>query len=188
MAHSGWRWVTTLGLGIACNWATPTPVPETTPPPARQRVESPQHLSDFLPATLVGRPADLRSTEDRVYGQWTIDGATVEVQIERITALADTLTPLELLGQDVGAVMGDQQLRGLRVQGNPAQIRWQLDPPHRATLDVIAVSTYHITVSVEPAKDMDAPLAFAEELDIGGMTRFAIQEHKKATAAPGSAD
>lgn len=152
--------------------------------PASVRVEHPTALADFLPDKLGEHaPSERDLAGDAPSGTWALDDRTVHIQLRRIDDLPATRAALELLGQPVEAVMNDEQLRGLRVQGNPAQLRRQLDPPHRARLDVIAVSTYHIQITVEPGPTLDTPLSIAEHLDIGSMTLLALREHKARRAA-----
>lgn len=175
----------------ACTSASPPATPasdasEIVAPaePASVRVEHPETLADFLPDKLGERAPNERDlARDAPSGTWTLDDHTVRIALRRVDDLPKTRAALELLGQPVQAVMNDEELRGLRVQGNPAQLRRQLDPPHRARLDVIAVSTYHIQITVEPAPTLDTPLSIAEHLDIGSMTLLALREHKARRAA-----
>lgn len=148
------------------------------------RVTDPQGLADFLPAQLDRRtPIERAVGADRASATWAGADRTITVTLSRIDDLDATRSALELLGLDVVATMDGHDLRGLRFQGNPAQVRWQLEPPNRATLDVVAVSTYHVVVTVQPATSLDDALAIGEQLDIGGLTLLALAEHK-ARAAP----
>lgn len=179
-----------LCLLVGCSSAPPAaPAPPEAPAArpdgaAKARVADPQRLADFLPARIDGRPPIARHPDrDAPTATWTLPDRTVTVTLSRITDLPAELTPLELLGVDAAAVMDGHELRGLRLQGNPAQVKRQLDPPNRATLDVIAVSTYHVVIEVEPSQSLDDPIAIASELDIGSMTLLALREHKARAAA-----
>jgi hypothetical protein len=164
--------------------ASPEPAAlPATPTPPRARVADPKALADFLPARLDGRtPIAREVTDARVAATWETGSRTLTVSLSRIVDLHATTSPLELLGLDVVATMGGHELRGLRFQGNPAQVRRQLDPPNRATLDVVAVSTYHVVVTVEPTASLDDALQIGDQLDIGGLTLLALAEHKARTA------
>ena len=114
--------------------------PDAVPPPdVRPRVESPTALIDFLPAALAGAQPTDRGQPDRgaaAIATYDHEGRTVRVRLARIDDVMQTRASLELLGQSAVMRKDGTETRGLRVQGNPAQLVWTLDPPHRATLNV----------------------------------------------------
>lgn len=147
-------------------------LPPLGQPDPRPHIDAPTKIADFLPTTLDGQaPGALSGPYDRTF---QISAREVRVSIDPIDDLAATRGSFELLGKDVNARMGDQELRGLRVQGNPAQLARDLDAPHGAVLTVVAANTFLVTVRVTPSEGLDEPLHFAEQIDIGGLTRLAL--------------
>lgn len=188
MARLAWAIVALLGC-------TPAP-PAADPAPAKPapfqisgdplEVTEPASLVDYLPTVLDGVTATDRVTRPPTAprASWQIDGRTVRVALGRIDDVTGTRASFELLGKDVTARMHGHELRGLRTQGNPAELSRDLSPPHRATLSVVAANAYLVTISVEPSEALDEPLAVADKLDIGGMTRLAVKEYKAKGDAP----
>lgn len=156
--------------------------PLTQPDP--WRASQPQTLADFVPPTYLGEKTTVaRATEDAVRATWTAQGRSFELEMDAIGDVVATRASFELLGKDVVARMDGAEIRGLRVQGNPAQARRDL-ATGEATLSVVAVNTWLVTLRVSPVADIDELLLGAEGLDIGGMTVFAIRKHKEGLATP----
>jgi hypothetical protein len=162
----------------ACGSAGPAEIPEPGP---RAAITAPTALLDFVPESLGGIAATNRGgSPDRASATYVRREVTVTLEAARMTDAVQTRASFELLGLDVTSRSVDHELRGLRVQGNPGQLTRQLQPPHRATLTVVAANTYLVTLSVEPASNLDIPLAWVDQVDVGGMTRLALAEHKAA--------
>jgi len=175
-----------LLIAAACSLPSVTPSPTASPQatpadapaaPTPERIADPQRLGDFLPRRISGRnPIAWHPDRASPSGTWILDDRTVTLTLAPIEDLAALLTPLELLGVPAQAVLDGQEVRGLKVQGHRAMLSRQIEPPHRARLDIVAVDAYHVRVEVEPSDSLDAPLAIADQLAIGNMIRLALHE------------
>lgn len=178
----------------ACSGTSTPPAPPVrspAPAPAPFRVQDPQALADFVPPTLDGRPTERRSNVEGTVRAIARDGErTLELTLRRSSDITADRARFELLGKDVEARMEGQEVRGMRLQGNPAQLQRQLDPPHRGLLTVVAANTYVVQLAVEPAEDLESLVSLSDQLDIGGLTRLALKEAAPVrltpTPAPGA--
>lgn len=177
--------------------AIPTPEPGATAAtepgqaaPSAQavpRIDDPQRLADFLPRRISGQnPIGWHPDRPSPSGTWMIGDRTASVRLSEIADLPALTTPMELLGLPAQAVLDGHEVRGLKVQGHRAQLTRQLEPPHRARLDVIAAETFHVEITVEPSQTLDDPLAIAEQLALGSMIRLALREPDPSLGDPAS--
>jgi len=193
-----------FALLTACTWGSSTPStpdpalhpaddttasggghdPRAAPPadvtPERFRVTDPTSLADFLPPTYLGAPAVQQQTlpDGSVHARYEPPGRTIDLDIAPIQDVRTTRAGFELLGQDAEARMDRQHLLGLRFQGNPAQASRTLMVPHQGTLSVVAANTYLVTFQVTPSQSPQEVVELAAGLDVGGLTRLALREHK----------
>ena len=173
----------------ACVWsaappAEPPAVDVSTlpalPAVSPARVTGATSLLDHVPETLAGQAASSRgATDDGAAGAWSIAERRITLDLSPITDIRAERARWELLGKDATARMHGQEVRGLRLQGNPAQVMRGLNPPHRTTLVVVAANTYTVRLQVEPSASADEALALAEGIDIGGLTRLALDAHRE---------
>lgn len=157
------------------------PAPTEPSPTARAiRVENPKQILDYIPTAIAGQPATSRraTSPTSAVGEWQIDGRAIRLEMSRIDDAQQTRAAFEVLGKPVTARMNGQELRGLRVQGNPAELSRDLSAPNRAALAVVAANTYLVTLVVSPSDTLDDPLPYADYVDIAGLTRLAIHEFK----------
>lgn len=181
-----------LMLLTAC-WSTPD-APSADPleraaslpdiePQERHGAREASTLKDFAPPTLLGAPATTHTaTEDRVEVSYAPEGRAIRLAITRIADVAATRARYELLGKDVSAHMDGAELKGLRYQGNPAQLRRELSGEGVGTLTVVATNTYLVELYLTPTRSTDELLALADRVDIGSMTLYAIKKFKEERA------
>jgi hypothetical protein len=179
-----------LLLPAACPAPPEPPSARAPAPPAEERPTLPplspfaptetDSLDDFLPPTLGGAPVqERRVAADRVQGTYAVADRTIEVILERPGDLAAARAPFELLGRDLVARRDGQELRGLRVQGNPAQLARQLTPPYQGTATVVGANTWLVTVRMTPTTDLDELEAVLAGVPIGALTRLAGDRHRR---------
>ena len=158
--------------------------------PERFRVADPDALVDFVPPTFLGVEPSTREerADGSVHAEFSPPGRTVTLDLARIEDVRATRASFELLGRNAEARMDGHELRGLRFQGNPAQVERDLSGDHTGRLSVVAANTYLVTFSVTPVEDLDQLLRFADGIDAGGaLTRLALKEHKARRGDAGDA-
>lgn len=167
--------------------SAPTPKPPPAPTPAPFRVTNPASLADFVPPTLGGLPTErTEDVEGTVRAVARDPDRTLTLTLTRATDIRAARARYELLGRDVEARMAGEEVRGVRLQGNPAQLQRQLDAPHRGTLTAIAANTFIVQLTVEPTEDLESLVTLSDQLDIGGLTRLALKEARPTPEADGS--